>query len=89
MIVILKTSYENLSIILISLFSPYIDEIIGDHQYGFRRNRSATDQVFRIHQALEKMGEQWDSTSAIHRFQESLYFSEEGIILIEFWIPLN
>jgi hypothetical protein len=26
----------------------------------------------------KKMGAQWDSTSAIHRFQESLWFSEEG-----------
>jgi hypothetical protein len=24
------------------------------------------------------VGVEWDSTSAIHRFQESLFFSEEG-----------
>jgi hypothetical protein len=34
----------------------YIDEIIGDHQFGFRRNRSTTDQIFCIRQILEKNG---------------------------------
>jgi hypothetical protein len=33
---------------------PYVDEIIGDHQCGFRRNRSTTDQIFCIRQVLEK-----------------------------------
>jgi hypothetical protein len=39
---LLLTSYKILSNILSGL-NPYIDEIIGDHQYGFRRNRSTTD----------------------------------------------
>jgi hypothetical protein len=52
----LSTSYTNLSSILHSMLSPYIDEIIGDHQSGFRRNRSTTDQIFRVPQLLgEKM----------------------------------
>jgi hypothetical protein len=34
--------------------SPYIHEIIGDHQCGFQRNRSATGQIFFILQILEK-----------------------------------
>jgi hypothetical protein len=29
---------------------PYADEIIGDHQCGFRRNTSTTDQIFYIRQ---------------------------------------
>jgi hypothetical protein len=29
-----------------SRLSPYIDEIIGDQQCGFRRNRSTTDHIF-------------------------------------------
>jgi hypothetical protein len=62
----LSTSYKILSNILLLRLSPYIDEIIGDYQCGFRRNRSTTDQIFCIRQILEK------STSAIHRFQESL-----------------
>jgi hypothetical protein len=53
-ILLLSTSYKILSIILLSRLRPYIDEIIGDHQCGFRRNRSTTDQIFCIHQILEK-----------------------------------
>jgi hypothetical protein len=32
---LLSTSYEMSSNILLSKFSPHIDEIIGDHQCGF------------------------------------------------------
>jgi hypothetical protein len=51
---LLSTSYTILSNILLSRLVPYIDEIIGDHQCGFRRNRSTTDQIFCIRQILEK-----------------------------------
>jgi hypothetical protein len=51
---LLSTSYKILSNILLSKLSPYVDEIIGDHQCGFRRNRSTTDQIFCIRQILEK-----------------------------------
>jgi hypothetical protein len=51
---LLSTSYTILSIMHLSRLSPYIDEIIGDHQCGFRHNRSTTDQIFCIHQILEK-----------------------------------
>jgi hypothetical protein len=53
---LLSTSYKILSNVLLSRLSPFIDEIIGDHQCGFRRNRSATDQIFCIRQILEKSG---------------------------------
>jgi hypothetical protein len=42
---LLQTSYKMLSNILLSRLSPYIYEIIGDHQCGFRHNRSTTDQT--------------------------------------------
>jgi hypothetical protein len=42
----LSTSYRMLSNILPSRLSPYIDEISGDHQCGFRCNRSTTYQIF-------------------------------------------
>jgi hypothetical protein len=35
---LLSTAYKMLSNILPSRLSPYTDEIIGDHQCGFRRN---------------------------------------------------
>jgi hypothetical protein len=62
---LLSTSYKSLSNILLSRLGPYIDEIIGDHQCGFRRNRSTTDQIFCIRQILEKKRE-------YNRRQESL-----------------
>jgi hypothetical protein len=54
---LLSTSYKILSNILLSRLIPYVDEIIGDHQCGFRRNRSTTDQIFCIRQILEKKRE--------------------------------
>jgi hypothetical protein len=36
---LLPTSYKVLSSILLYRPTPYADEIIGDHQCGFRRNR--------------------------------------------------
>jgi sorting nexin-29 len=69
---LLCTSYKMLSNIL-SMLRPYIDEIIGVHQCGFRRNRSTTDQIFCIHQILgKKIGVQRDSTSSIRRLAGSL-----------------
>jgi hypothetical protein len=49
---LLSTSYKILSTILLSRLGPYIDEIIGDNQCGFRRNRSSADQIFCIRQIL-------------------------------------
>jgi hypothetical protein len=37
---LLSTAYKNLSNILLSKSSPYAEEIIGDHQWRFRRNKS-------------------------------------------------
>jgi hypothetical protein len=51
---LLSTSYKILSNILLSKLSPYVDEIIWDHQCGFRRNRSIANQIFCISQTLEK-----------------------------------
>jgi hypothetical protein len=36
---LLSTSYKILSNILLARLTPYADEITGDHQCGFRRNR--------------------------------------------------
>jgi hypothetical protein len=51
---LLSASYTTSNNVILSWSIPYIDEIIGDHQCGFRRNRSTTDQVFCIRQMLEK-----------------------------------
>jgi hypothetical protein len=51
---VISTSNKIVSNILISRLNPYTDKIIGDHQCGFRRNKSATDNVFCINQKLEE-----------------------------------
>ena len=53
---LLPTTYKILSNILLSRLIPYAEEVIGDHQCGFRRNRSATDNIFCVRQILEKNG---------------------------------
>jgi hypothetical protein len=50
---LLSTSYKILSNILLSRLGPHIDEIIGDHQCGFRCTISTTDQISCIRQILE------------------------------------
>jgi hypothetical protein len=42
---LLSTSYNILLNILLSGLSPYTDEITGDHQCEFRRNRSTTEST--------------------------------------------
>jgi hypothetical protein len=84
-----------LSNILLSKLVPYIDEIIGYHQCGCRRNRSnrsTTDQIFCIRQILEKI----EYNETVHQLfidfkkaydsvrREVLY-----IILIEFGVPMD
>jgi len=80
-----------LSNILLSRLIPYAEDIIGDHQCGFQRNRSTTDHIFCIHQILDK---KWEHNEAVHQLfidfkkaydsvrREALYS-----ILIEFGIP--
>jgi len=51
---LLPTTYKILSSILLSRLTPHAEEIIGNHQCGFRRSRSTTDHVFCIRQILEQ-----------------------------------
>ena len=62
-ILLLPTTYIILSNVLLSRLTPYAEEIIGDHQYGFRRNRSTTDHISCIRQILEK---KWEYNEAVH-----------------------
>ena len=61
---LLPTTYKILSNILFSRLTPYAEEIIGDHQCGFRRNRSNTDHIFCIRQILEK---KWEYNEVVHQ----------------------
>jgi hypothetical protein len=55
---LLSTSYKILSNILLSRLSPYIDEIIVDHQCGFRRNRSLLIRFSAFVRYWKKVGVQ-------------------------------
>jgi hypothetical protein len=87
---LLSTLYKILSNILLARLTPYADEIIGDHQCGFRRNRS-TDEIFHIPPILEK---EWEYNVTVHQLSidfEKAYNSvrREVLynILVEFGIP--
>jgi hypothetical protein len=90
---LLLSSYKILSNILLSRLSPYIDEIIGDHQCGFRRNRSTTDQIFCIRQILEK---KWEQNETLHQLFIDFKKTYDPVrrevlynILIEFGVPMK
>ena len=42
---LLPTTYKILSNILFSRLTPYAEEIIGEYQCSFRRNRSTTEHI--------------------------------------------
>ena len=66
---------------------PYVLEIIGDQQFGFRRNRSTIDRIFCIRQILEK---KWEYNEEVHQLFidfKKAYDSVLYKILIEFGIP--
>jgi hypothetical protein len=54
---LLSTSYKIVSNIRPSGLIPYANEINGDHQRGFRRNRSGTDFAH-----LSDTGQNWEYT---------------------------
>jgi sorting nexin-29 len=90
---LLPTSYKVVLNILLSRLVPYIDEIIRDHQCGFRRNRSTTDQIFCIRQILDK---KWVYNETV--YQLFIYFKKayDSVkrevlynILIEFRVPMK
>ena len=89
----MPTKYKILSNILLSRLSPYAEEIIGYHQYGFRRNRSTSDHIFCICQILEKI---WEHDEAMHQLfidfkkvYDSVRREVLSNILVEFGIPLK
>jgi hypothetical protein len=77
----------------LSRLTPYAEEIIGDHQCGFRRNKSTTDHIFSICQILEK---KWEYNKAVHQLLIDFKKAYDSVrreilynILIEFGIPMK
>ena len=63
-ITLVPSTYKILSSFLLSRLTPFAEEIIGDHQGGFRCNRSPTDHILCISQILEK---KWEYNKAVHQ----------------------
>jgi hypothetical protein len=53
----LPNEYKILFNILPSVLTPYVEEIVGDHQCGFRRIKSIADQIFHIGKTTKKKNE--------------------------------
>ena len=82
---LLPTTYKILSNILLSRLVPHAKEIIGDHQCGFRRNRSTIDLIFFIRQIIEK---KWEYNEEVHQLFIDFKKAYDSVrILIEFGIP--
>ena len=88
---LLPTTYKILSNILLSRLIPYAKEIIGDHQCGFRHNRSTIDHIFCIRQILE---EKWEYNEEVHQLFIEFKKAYDSVrrevlygILVEFSIP--
>ncbi|PSN43351.1 hypothetical protein C0J52_15555 [Blattella germanica] len=54
---LLPIAYKVFSNILFSRLAPYVENVVGDYQCGFRQGRSTVDQIFTIRQILEKCKE--------------------------------
>ena len=87
----LSSVYKILSSILLSKLTPYAEEIIGDQQCGFRRNRSTTDHLFCNRQILEK---KLEDNEAVHQLFIDFKTAYDSVrrevlynILMEFGIP--
>jgi hypothetical protein len=88
---LLSTAYKLLSKILLARLTPYVNEVMGDHQCGFRRNRSTTDQIFYIRQILEK---KWEYNGTVHQLFIDFKKAYDSVkrevlynILLKFGVP--
>jgi hypothetical protein len=85
---LLSTSYKLLSNILLSRLGPYIDKITGDHQCGFRCNRSTIDQIFCIRQILETKWEYNETVQQLFINFKKAYDSARREVLYNIFIEI-
>jgi hypothetical protein len=90
---LLINKYKILSNILLSMSTPYSEEITGDCRCGFRRNKSTTDRIFCIRQILDK---KWEYDEEVHQLIINSKKAYDSVrkevlynILIEFCIPMK
>ena len=53
-IALLNTAYKVFARVLFDRLNPLAENVIGDYQGGFRRDRSTTDQIFNLRLILQK-----------------------------------
>jgi hypothetical protein len=51
---LLNVTYKIFIQLVAERLEPYVEQILGDYQYGFCRGRSITDQIFCLKMVLEK-----------------------------------
>jgi hypothetical protein len=75
----------------VARLTPYINEMIEDHQCGFRRNGFIMDEIFYIRQILE---EKWEYNETVHQLFIELKKAYASVkrediynILLEYGIP--
>jgi hypothetical protein len=77
----------------LKFISIYICEVTGDHQCGFRHNRSTIDKIFCILQILEK---KWEYIETVHQlfidFKKAYDLVRREVlysVFIEFGVPMK
>jgi hypothetical protein len=90
---LLSSVYKILCNILLAKLTPYVNEVIGDYQCGFRHNRSPTDQIFYIRQIQDS---KWEYNGTAHQLFVDLKKAYDSVkrkvlynILLEYGIPKN
>jgi hypothetical protein len=88
---LLSTDLKILFNILLARLSPCVNDVFGDHQCEFRRNRSITDQMFYIRQIL---GTKWECNGTVGQLFIDFKKAYDSVkrevlynILLEFGIP--
>ena len=75
------------------MLTPYAEEIVRDHQCGFRRNRSTTDHIFALlSNTLNKMGVNEPVHQLFIDFKKAYYSVKREVlynILMEMGIPMQ
>jgi hypothetical protein len=51
---LLNVTYKVMAKIIAKRLTSYTEELLGDYQCGFRKNRSTTDHIFALRNIMEK-----------------------------------
>jgi hypothetical protein len=70
---LLSTAYKILSNILPARLTPYVNEIIREHQCGFSLTDLLPIRFSTFGRYYSKMGVYWDSASALNKLRRSLW----------------